>query len=271
MSSLLSAVVLAGLGGLVPQRGTLRPTSHHLDRRAAAPLAVLQQQPDNVDDSSASSNWAIGATRLALMRSQLAPPDEECRIGWIDDDAPARAGRVLLLRHGESEWNEADRFTGWYDARLTPTGESQARDAAAALEGMDIDTVFVSGLKRVIKTAWIVLEELDEFTLPIRQSWRLNERMYGALTGLNKAETLKVLGEETFEELRREPPPLEPGSCYDPAALPQSRGAPRNLVPLKESFEDTVERVRPLWEEEVAPQVAEGKTVLIISSKNLLR
>jgi 2,3-bisphosphoglycerate-dependent phosphoglycerate mutase len=124
--------------------------------------------------------------------------------------------QVVLLRHGESTWNGANRFTGWHDVPLSSQGEQQAVEAARLLEASNVcfDVVYTSTLKRTIKTAWMVLETLDAFTLPLVHSWRLNERMYGQLTGLNKAQTLEVLGDEAFELLRRTPPPIDPESCY---------------------------------------------------------
>jgi len=187
------------------------------------------------------------------------------------------------------------RFTGWYDVPLTPRGEREALDAADTLRssGVCVDVVFTSTLKRTIKTAWLVLEALDKFTVPISQRWRLNERMYGELTGLNKAEARAWLGDAGFEQLRRTPPPLERGSCFDPASslslrslvaagssgggLEEGYGGatPRRglvrQVPAAESFEDTRDRVLPCWQEEILPQALAGKTVLVISSKNTLR
>ena len=128
------------------------------------------------------------------------------------DFCTATGGAVVLLRHGESTWNDANRFTGWHDVPLSERGEAQAKQVADMLreEGLCFDAVYVSTLKRTIKTAWIILEQLDDFTVPVIASWRLNERNYGALTGLDKAETREFLGDERFEKLRRNPPPRRP-------------------------------------------------------------
>lgn len=131
--------------------------------------------------------------------------------------------------------------------------------------------MYVSTLKRTIKTAWLILEKLDDFTVPVKHSWRLNERNYGALTGLNKAETRDFLGDERFEQLRRQPPPIESDSCYNPARSARFREVPEEELPTGESFEDCQERVRPFWKDEILPMAKAGRTVLIVSSKNLLR
>jgi len=182
-------------------------------------------------------------------------------------------GGVVFLRHGASLWNEADRFTGWHDVPLSPLGEKQAVAAAeiCVQEGLCFDLVYTSTLKRTVKTAWLLLEALDDYTVPIRHLWQLNERMYGGLTGLSKSLTRQAVGEERFEQLRNRPPPLSEGSCFDPALDSRFRSVPRAAVPNGESFEQTRERVRPVWENEILPQAAAGKMVLVISSKNLLR
>ena len=237
--------------------------------------------------------WSAAARRLAQL-TRLRPPEDECVI----DPPCAPSGDIIFLRHGESEWNAANRFTGWVDVPLTQRGEAEALDAAAQLAaaGVCVDVCYTSTLKRTIKTAWLVLEALDSFNTPVERRWRLNERMYGALTGLNKDETRRFLGESGFEELRRVPPPLERGSCYDPArssavtaslAVAQApsgqnraggaasreggEAAAAAEVPRAESFEDTTARVLPCWRDEILPAAQAGKTVLVVSSKNALR
>jgi len=213
----------------------------------------------------------LTAARGLLMQNRHQENAEDCVVGQKEYCQPG--GNVIFLRHGESAWNSMNRFTGWHDVALTTRGELEAAAAARILdrEMYCIDKVYTSTLKRTIKTAWIVLEELDDFTVPIVQSWRLNERMYGALTGLNKGDTRAMLGEDNFELLRREPPALQPGSCYDPVRSRSFYNVPRDQIPTKESFSDTLERVLPYWKEEILPTAKAGKTVLVISSKNLLR
>ncbi|EOD06164.1 hypothetical protein EMIHUDRAFT_428475 [Emiliania huxleyi CCMP1516] len=212
--------------------------------------------------------WSAAARRLAQL-TRLRPPEDECVI----DPPCAPSGDIIFLRHGESEWNAANRFTGWVDVPLTQRGEAEALDAAAQLAaaGVCVDVCYTSTLKRTIKTAWLVLEALDSFNTPVERRWRLNERMYGALTGLNKDETRRFLGESGFEELRRVPPPLERGSCYDPARSKGGEAAAAAEVPRAESFEDTTARVLPCWRDEILPAAQAGKTVLVVSSKNALR
>lgn len=222
--------------------------------------------------SEASSQGQLEPTSAVEIAELRMKRDEECLLE-MRDFCTLTGGAVVLLRHGESTWNDANRFTGWHDVPLSERGEAQAKQAAAMLrdEGLCFDAVYVSTLKRTIKTAWTILEQLDDFTVPVVQSWRLNERNYGALTGLDKAETRDFLGDERFERLRRNPPPIEEGSCYDPARSPRFRSVPAEEMPTGESFEDCRERVRPVWRQEILPMAMAGKTVLVISSKNLLR
>jgi len=224
-------------------------------------------------DVEEGTDWTIASTRLFEMRRLESPVDDECVISR-DDLCGDQEPQVILLRHGESSWNDLNRFTGWHDVPLSELGEQQAVEAARLLleEGICFDHVYCSKLKRTIKTSWLLLEELDAFDIPITQAWQLNERMYGALTGLNKKATRLQLGELHYEQLRREPPPMEDDSCYDPSRGSVGRGVPPELMPRKESFEDTTRRVMPYWNDEILPRLHEtGKSVLIISSKNLLR
>jgi 2,3-bisphosphoglycerate-dependent phosphoglycerate mutase len=233
--------------------------------------------PPGLYDESGPSDGVSPAWRAASLALGSLPPNEgseECAVDPGDMClVPPATGRVIFLRHGESTWNQADRFTGWEDVPLSPAGEAQVAGAAEALEasGYCFDAVYTSTLKRTIKTAWLLLEALDQFAIPLQQNWRLNERMYGALTGLNKRETREALGEAAFEELRRQPPPISPDSCYDPARSSRFSDVPAGELPKKESFEDTAARVLPFWKEEILPRAANGETVLIISSKNCLR
>lgn len=185
--------------------------------------------------------------------------------------------RIVLLRHGESQWNLENRFTGWTDVDLTAAGLTEARRAGQLLqrEGFDFDCCFTSVLKRAIRTLWTVLDEMDRMWLPVTHDWRLNERHYGALQGLNKAETAARFGDEQVLIWRRAyaiaPNPLPEG---DPRAAENDRryaGVPREAIPRTECLRDTVARVAPCWEELIAPAVRSGRQVLIAAHGNSIR
>ena len=185
--------------------------------------------------------------------------------------------KLVLIRHGESTWNLENRFTGWTDVDLTPTGIQQAQDAGRLLraEGYDFDLCFTSVLKRATHTLWHCLDELDRTWLPVQHSWRLNERHYGALQGLNKAETAREYGDAQVLVWRRSydtpPPPLTP---TDPRC---ERGDRRyadlasSQVPLTECLKDTVARVLPFWNEAIAPAIRSGQRVLVAAHGNSIR
>jgi 2,3-bisphosphoglycerate-dependent phosphoglycerate mutase len=185
--------------------------------------------------------------------------------------------QLVLLRHGESQWNLENRFTGWADVDLTPRGEAEARRAGATLKaaGFDFDLAITSVLRRAIRTQWLALDALDRMWLPTKMDWRLNERHYGALTGLNKAETAALHGEEQVRRWRRSyaerPPALAPDDPRASFADPRYRGVPRERIPLTECLRDTVARVRPCWEEVIAPAVRAGQRVLLSAHHNSLR
>ena len=185
--------------------------------------------------------------------------------------------KLVLLRHGESTWNKENRFTGWTDVDLSETGRQEALAAGRLLgqEGYAFDVAFTSVLKRAIRTLWIVLDEMDLMWVPVHRSWRLNERHYGALQGLNKAETAARHGEEQTAIWRRSydvrPPALTPDD-------PRHAGHDRRYaaldpgdVPLTECLKDTVERFLPHWHETIAPAIARGQKVLIAAHGNSLR
>jgi 2,3-bisphosphoglycerate-dependent phosphoglycerate mutase len=185
--------------------------------------------------------------------------------------------KLVLIRHGESTWNLENRFTGWTDVDLTPLGIEQAVAAGRLLkaEGWDFDLCYCSVLKRATRTLWHVLDEMDRTWLPVAHSWRLNERHYGALQGLNKAETARKFGEEQVLMWRRSydvpPPALDPGD-------PRWEGSDRRYaalqpgqVPLTECLKDTVARVLPFWNEAMAPAIRAGKRVLVSAHGNSLR
>lgn len=184
---------------------------------------------------------------------------------------------LVLLRHGQSTWNKENRFTGWYDVGLSEQGVAEAKAAGQLLrdEGFEFDVAYTSVLKRAIKTLWLALEEMDRMWLPVVRDWRLNERHYGALQGLNKAETAEKHGADQVKIWRRSydtpPPPLTED---DPRYLgndPRYAGLARSDIPLSECLKDTVERFMPSWDGVIAPAVKAGQRVLIAAHGNSLR
>jgi 2,3-bisphosphoglycerate-dependent phosphoglycerate mutase len=184
---------------------------------------------------------------------------------------------LVLLRHGESAWNKENRFTGWTDVDLSEKGVQEAREAGRTLkaEGFVFEEVFSSVLKRSIRTVWMVLDEMDRVWTPVTLDWRLNERHYGALQGLNKAEMAQKFGEAQVKIWRRSygvrPPALEAGDPRDAALDPRYAGLSREQIPLTECLKDTVARVLPCWEERIAPQVRAGRRILVAAHGNSLR
>jgi 2,3-bisphosphoglycerate-dependent phosphoglycerate mutase len=185
--------------------------------------------------------------------------------------------KLVLLRHGQSTWNLENRFTGWTDVDLTDQGHAEAVESGRILsaEGYDFDLVFTSVLKRAIKTLWIALEEMDRVWLPVERYWRLNERHYGALQGLNKAETADKHGSEQVLVWRRSyatpPPALEADDERHPVHDRRYAGVDPSDLPGTECLKDTVDRFMPLWKERIAPAVASGERVLICAHGNSLR
>ncbi len=185
--------------------------------------------------------------------------------------------KLVLLRHGESTWNRENRFTGWTDVPLSGQGVEEALEAGRVLkrEGYVFDVAYTSVLKRAIKTLWIALEEMDQMWLPVINDWRLNERHYGGLQGLNKAETADRHGEEQVKVWRRSydipPPKLTPDDPRFPGHDPRYAGIPVASLPLTESLKDTVARFLPLWHETIAPSVKSGRRVIIAAHGNSLR
>ena len=185
--------------------------------------------------------------------------------------------RLVLLRHGESTWNNENRFTGWTDVDLTPKGIEEAREAARLLQegGYTFDVAHTSLLKRAIRTLWITLDGMDLMWIPVHRSWRLNERHYGALQGLNKAETAAKHGEAQVKIWRRSydipPPPLTPDD--ERYSGREARYATMKLdeIPLTESLKDTVARFLPYWHDTIAPEIRTGRKVLIAAHGNSLR
>jgi 2,3-bisphosphoglycerate-dependent phosphoglycerate mutase len=185
--------------------------------------------------------------------------------------------KVVLLRHGESDWNKENRFTGWTDVDLSAKGREEAREAGRLLkeDGYTFDLAFTSVLKRAIRTLWIALDEMDLMWIPVEKCWRLNERHYGALQGLNKAETAAKHGEAQVKIWRRSydipPPALERDDQRHPSRDPRYASLAASELPLTESLKDTVARFLPYWHDAIAPAVRSGKRVLIAAHGNSLR
>ena len=185
--------------------------------------------------------------------------------------------RLVLLRHGESDWNRENRFTGWTDVDLTARGIEEARAAGRLLRaaGFAFDLAFTSVLRRAIRTLWLALDELELMWIPVEIDWRLNERHYGALQGLNKAETAARFGEAQVLAWRRSydtrPPALDPSDPRHAANDPRYAHLPPAAIPLTECLADTVARVLPCWEGAIAPAIRGGKRVLIAAHGNSLR
>ena len=185
--------------------------------------------------------------------------------------------KVVLLRHGESVWNKENLFTGWTDVDLSEKGTEEAKEAGRVLkeQGYFFDIAYTSVLKRAIRTLWMALDEMDRMWIPVVRDWRLNERHYGALQGLNKAETAAKYGEQQVKVWRRsydiQPPALEATDPRYPGHDPRYQGLPKNQVPLTECLKDTVARFLPCWHEVIAPDVRSGQRVLITAHGNSLR
>jgi 2,3-bisphosphoglycerate-dependent phosphoglycerate mutase len=185
--------------------------------------------------------------------------------------------KLVLIRHGESTWNKENRFTGWTDVELSDKGREEAHEGGRVLkaEGYTFDVAYTSVLRRAIHTLWTVLDEMELVWIPVHRSWRLNERHYGALQGLNKAETAAKFGEQQVKIWRRSydvpPPALTPDDERYPGHDPRYRGLTAAELPLTECLKDTVARFLPLWHETIAPAIKSGQKVLIAAHGNSLR
>ena len=185
--------------------------------------------------------------------------------------------RLVLIRHGESTWNKENRFTGWTDVDLSDKGRQEALEGGRVLKagGYAFDVAYTSVLKRAIRTLWTVLDEMELMWIPVHRSWRLNERHYGALQGLNKAETAAKFGEQQVKIWRRSydvpPPALTPDDQRYPGHDPRYRGLTAEELPLTECLKDTVARFLPLWHDTIAPVIQSGQKVLIAAHGNSLR
>jgi len=185
--------------------------------------------------------------------------------------------RIVFLRHGESTWNVANIFTGWTDVDLSPKGEEEAIEAGKCLKekGFKFDIVFTSVLRRAIKTCWVACMESENFAMPIVNTWRLNERHYGGLQGLNKADTAAKYGDDQVKIWRRSydipPPSIESSDSRHPGNDPMYKHVPKAMLPGAESLALTVDRVLPCWTDHIAPCVMAGKSVLVTAHGNSLR
>ncbi|HPP77046.1 2,3-diphosphoglycerate-dependent phosphoglycerate mutase [Methanospirillum sp.] len=184
---------------------------------------------------------------------------------------------LVLIRHGESLWNRENRFTGWRDIDLSPQGIEEARTAGRTLkeQGFDFDIAYTSVLKRAIRTLWIIQDEMDLMWIPVIPTWRLNERHYGALTGLNKTETVEKYGEEQVHIWRRSydirPPAYSPDNLDNPSYHRRYREIDQRDLPMTECLKDTVARFIPYWNDEIAPVIRSGRRVLITAHGNSIR
>lgn len=185
--------------------------------------------------------------------------------------------KLVLVRHGQSTWNEENRFTGWTDVDLSHKGREEAKEAGEVLKagGYTFDVAYTSVLKRAIRTLWTIMDVTDLMWIPVHRSWRLNERHYGGLQGLNKAETAAKFGEQQVKIWRRSydvpPPALEPEDERYPGRDPRYQTISRRELPLTECLKDTVARFLPLWHETISPTIREGRKVLIAAHGNSLR
>ncbi|MBN2252525.1 MAG: 2,3-diphosphoglycerate-dependent phosphoglycerate mutase, partial [Kosmotogaceae bacterium] len=185
--------------------------------------------------------------------------------------------KLVLVRHGESTWNKENRFTGWTDVDLSEKGREEAKKAGKVLkaDGYDFDLAYTSVLKRAIRTLWYIMDEMDFMWIPVIRDWRLNERHYGALQGLNKAETAAKHGEEQVKIWRRsydiQPPALEESDERFPGHDPKYRSLSDEELPRTECLKDTVARFLPLWKNEISTEIKSGKKVLIVAHGNSLR
>jgi 2,3-bisphosphoglycerate-dependent phosphoglycerate mutase len=185
--------------------------------------------------------------------------------------------KLVLLRHGESTWNKENRFTGWTDVGLSEKGVEEAKQAGQLLAeaGFKFDVAYTSVLKRAIKTLWLALEEMDLMWIPVHREWRLNERHYGDLQGLNKAETAAKHGDDQVKIWRRSydirPPELDKSSEYYPGNDPRYKNLDERVLPMAECLKDTVDRFLPLWADDIVPTIRSGKRVIIAAHGNSLR
>ena len=198
-------------------------------------------------------------------------------MAWSNGSEVSALKRLVLIRHGQSLWNQKNRFTGWMDVGLSDQGIREAREAAELMqkEGYVFDRAYTSVLQRAVKTLWIIQEQMDLMWIPVSSSWRLNERHYGALQGMDKTEMVRRHGEEQVHQWRRSyetrPPELPRDDPHDPAKDPRYAGLKPEEIPRSESLKDTIQRFLPYWKEVIEPTVRAGRQVLIVAHGNSLR
>ena len=230
---------------------------------------------ENIDEKTEDDDgWqAMRSRNTNLIKKALKLP------GRIVSKTTKRVepGTLILVRHGESLWNANKTFTGWADPDLSPRGYREVEHAARLLleGGYEIDVVFTSRLKRAIRSTWLLLSEMNQVYLPVFKSWRLNERMYGGLTGLSKFETAEQLGAQLVQEwrgsLNSRPPALTPSNMYWPGHDSRYRDLTSEQIPLTESLLDCMVRTQPLWNDKILSELREGKNVLVVAHANTLR
>jgi 2,3-bisphosphoglycerate-dependent phosphoglycerate mutase len=235
---------------------------------------LLEDVQRDVKSQVGQSTIAIQVRRRRLGSEGVAWTSHRASDSRDDEE---RMKKLVLLRHGQSTWNAENRFTGWVDVPLSPRGLDEAAQAGRRLRehGFEFDVAHTSLLKRAIKTLWIVLEELDQMWIPVHRSWRLNERMYGGLQGLNKAETAAKHGEEQVKIWRRSyatpPPPLAPEDPSWPGRDRRYQSLAPDELPATEALADTSRRVLPYWDGEIRPTLETGARVVIAAHGNSLR
>lgn len=224
--------------------------------------------------ATTSAFLAPATTKLAT-RARLAPRSGARTA--LSMMAGEKKYQVVIIRHGESTWNDENKFTGWVDCPLSEKGLKEAKEAGKALKAANFvfDLAYTSVLRRAIHTLWLGLEELDLMWIPVKKSWRLNERHYGALQGLNKKETVAKHGIDQVNIWRRSydipPPPLDASSEYYPGNDPKYADVPKSELPFTESLKTTKERFLPLWEKEIVPDIKAGKRIVIAAHGNTIR
>ncbi len=272
--------------------------------RGAGYTSVISHRSGETEDTTIA-DLAVGTAAGQIKTGSACRTDRVCKYNQllrIEEELGLRAGttyagqafirrrrdsrrsvkthatsKVVLLRHGESTWNQENRFTGWTDVELTDRGRAEAQEAGRLLRdgGYVFDIAYTSLLKRAIRTLWIVLDALDQMWLPVEKDWRLNERHYGALQGLNKAETAAKHGDDKVKIWRRSydipPPALTPDDPRHPSRDPRYAAVAPSDLPLAESLKDTVARFLPYWHETIAPSIRSGQRVLIAAHGNSLR
>ncbi|TYZ62356.1 hypothetical protein PybrP1_001855 [[Pythium] brassicae (nom. inval.)] len=217
------------------------------------------------------------ALRRSLTLASRAAAARPLAMLYQQQRASKHTHTLVLIRHGESEWNKQNRFTGWYDVQLSEKGNKEAAAAGVLLkqEGYTFDIAYTSYLKRAIRTLWHVLEQTDLFWIPVVKTWRLNERHYGALTGLDKKETVDKHGADQVKVWRRSynipPPQLDTSSKFYPGNDVRYQSLPKEVLPLSESLELTAARVLPEWDANIVPSIKSGKNVLVAAHGNSLR